>query len=73
VLHTTKGGHDVVMTIDRAAMPAGSELIIGVAEQPKGSGHGLVAGFGLIKDRTTLACHAPHTGIGPGGIKTGAR
>jgi len=63
VLHKIKGGHDVVMTIDRAAMPAGSELIIGVAEQPKGSGQGLVAGFGLIKDGATLACHAPHTGI----------
>ena len=62
VLHKTKGGHDVVMTIDRAAMPAGSELIIGVAEQPKGSGQGLVAGFGLVKDGSTLACHAPHKG-----------
>ena len=73
VLHKIKGGGDVAMTIDRAAMPAGSELIIGVAEQPKGSGQGLVAGFGLIKDGAALACHAPHTGIGPGGVKTGAR
>lgn len=62
VLHKTKGGYGVVMTIDRAAMPAGSELVIGIAGQPKGSGQQLVAGFGLIKDGATLACHAPHTG-----------
>lgn len=73
VLHKTNGGADVVMTIDRAAMPAGSELIIGVAEQPKGPSQGLVAGFGLITDGATRACHAPHTGIGPGGVKTGTR
>jgi hypothetical protein len=73
VLNKTSGGGDVVMTIDRAAMPAESELIIGVAEQPKGHSRGLVAGFGLIKDGARLACHAPHTGIGPGGVKTGVR
>ena len=63
VLHKANGGGDVAVTIDRAAMPAGSELIVGIAEQPKGSGRGLVAGLGLIKDGATLACHAPHTGI----------
>ncbi len=63
----------MVLTINPAAMPARTELVIGIAEQSKGSRQGLAAGFGLIKDGSPLACHAPHVGMEPGGAKVGAR
>jgi hypothetical protein len=60
VLSKSGGTGDVVLTINPAAMPAGSELVIGIREQGQpGSRQGLVAGFGLIKDGSPLACHAP--------------
>ena len=71
VLHKENGGSGVVLTIDPAAMPAGSELVIGVVAQ--GPERGLAAGFGLIKDGSPLACHAPQPAAGPGGVKAGTR
>ena len=71
VLNKEKGGGGVFLTINPAAMPAGSELVIGVVA--KGPERGLAAGFGLIKDGSPLACHAPQTGVGPGGDKAGTR
>lgn len=69
VLHKEKGDGGVFLTIDPAAMPAGSELVIGVVAT--GSQRGLAAGFGLIKDGSPLACHAPH--ILAGGVEAGTR
>jgi hypothetical protein len=64
---------DVVLTVDPAAMPAGTELVIGVARAAApgktGSGPGLVAGFGLARDGARLTCHAPRIGKGPGNGK----
>ena len=71
VLHKEKGGDGVLLTINPAAMPPGSELVIGVvAEGPQ---RGLAAGFGLITDGSPLACQAPHTGFEPGGAAAGTR
>lgn len=69
-------GSDVVMTVDPAAIPAGSELVIGVAQggSKQGiAGPGLVAGFGLARDGAPLACHVPHGGKIAGGVKAGIR
>jgi hypothetical protein len=67
-------GSDVVMTVDPAAIPAGSELVIGVAQAGRkqgATGPGLVAGFGLAKDGSPLACHTPHTARKVGGVRAG--
>lgn len=72
VLHKSHASGDVVLTVDPAAMPAGTELVIGIMEGgQKAPGQELVGGFGLIKDGSPLACHTPQIGVGPGGIKAG--
>jgi len=65
VLHKLGGSGDVVLTINPAAMPAGTKVVIGIGTFRKGSEHVLAAAFGLIKDGSPLAC--------PGGVKTGGR
>jgi hypothetical protein len=73
VLHKLGGRGDVMLTINPAAMPAGTELVIGIGTLRLGSESGPAAAFGLIKDASRLACHTPKTGAGPGGVKTGSR
>jgi hypothetical protein len=54
----------VVLTIDPAAMPAGSELDIGILR----TGGGLVAAFGLAEKGTALTRCGPQLSlIGSGG------
>jgi hypothetical protein len=65
VVHKLGGSGDVVLTINPAAMPAGTKVVIGIGTFRKGSEHFLAAAFGLIKDGSPLAC--------PGGVKTGGR
>jgi hypothetical protein len=65
VLHKLGGSGDVVLTINPAAMPAGTKVVIGIGTFRKGSEHFLAAAFGMIKDGAPLAC--------PGVGKTGAR
>lgn len=67
IKHVEQGG-DVVMTIYPAAMPAGTELSIGVIVV---SPHALSAAFSVIKEGTPLTCRVPKTGVGPGGVKAG--
>lgn len=68
VLSKSAGPGDVVLTIDPAAMPSGAELVIGTSqERQPGARQGLVAGFGLIKDGSPLACHAPQPDRHAGG------
>jgi hypothetical protein len=50
---------DVMLTINPAAMPAGTELVIGIGHFRQGSQHGRAAAFGLIKDGSSLDCHTP--------------
>jgi hypothetical protein len=65
VLHKLGGSGDVVLTIDPAAMPAGTKLVIGIGTFRNGSEHFPAAAFGLIKNGSSLDC--------PGGAKTGVR
>ena len=73
VLHKVGGQGAVVLTINPSAMPAGTELVIGIDIFRQGSEQGVAAGFGLIKDGSALACHTPQTKAGSGGVKTGVR
>ena len=63
--HVVQKSRDIggtVIIIDPAAMPAGSELIIGFAQQAAKNGTAppaMAAGFGLINDGAALSCHAP--------------
>ncbi|HEX6526442.1 MAG TPA: hypothetical protein VF070_41470 [Streptosporangiaceae bacterium] len=59
---------DVVLTINPAAMSAGTELSIGVMVV---SPHSLGAAFSLIKEGTPLTCRVPKPGVGPGNVKAG--
>jgi len=65
VVHKLGGSSDVVLTINPAAMPAGTKVVIGIGTFRNGSEHFLAAAFGMIKDGSPLVC--------PGGAKTGAR
>lgn len=52
VLGHSVQGRSVLMTINPAAMPAGTELLIGIAR----SGPGSVIALGLVKDGVPLSC-----------------
>jgi hypothetical protein len=62
VLHKLAGRGDLVLTIDPAAMPAGTELVIGIGTFRQGSEQGPAAAFSLIKDGSPLACHTGKPG-----------
>jgi hypothetical protein len=49
---------DVVLKINPAAIPAGTELVIGIGHLRMGSEHGRAAAFGLIKDGSSAECPA---------------
>ena len=53
---------DVVLRINPAAIPAGTELVIGIGHLSMGSEHGRSAAFGLVKAGTTLDCSTHKTG-----------
>ena len=71
VLHKLGGRGDVVLTINPAAMPAGTELVIGIGTFHYGSRQGLAAAFGLTNVGSPLDCRTPNPGAGSGGVKTG--
>jgi len=47
---------DVLLKINPAAMPPGTELVIGIGHLRLGSDHARAAAFGLIKNGTSLNC-----------------
>lgn len=47
---------DVLLKINPAAMPDGTELVIGIGHLRLGSQHGRAAAFGLIKSGSSLNC-----------------
>ena len=65
VVQKLGGSGDVVLTINPAAMPPRTKLVIGIGTARMGSEHFLAAAFTLVKDGSPLAC--------PGGAKTSAR
>jgi hypothetical protein len=76
VLGKSGQGGEPKLTIKPAAIPAGSELSIGivsvVVDKPGGPGHALDTAFGLVKEGARLTCGQPPaepqgpTGKGPG-------
>jgi hypothetical protein len=65
VLRQSTNGGKVVLTINPAAMPAGSELDIGIMA----AGRGLIAAFGLVEKGTALTrCSPQLSRIGSGGL-----
>jgi len=71
VVQKLGGSGDVVLTINPAAMPAGTELVIGIGTFHYGSRQGLAAAFGLTNVGSPLDCRTPNPGAGSGGVKTG--
>jgi len=64
VLRQSTNGGKVVLTIDPAAMPAGSELDIGIVP----AGRGLVAAFGLVEKGAALTrCSPVMSSLSPSG------
>jgi hypothetical protein len=59
VLGKTGGGGEPKLTIEPAAIPAGSELSIGIVSTPKGGSGGLDTNFGLVKEGSRLTCGQP--------------
>jgi len=64
VVHKLGGRGDVVLAINPAAMPAKTELVIGIGTFRQGSEHWLAAAFGLIKDGSSMNCGTQKTGPG---------
>lgn len=56
VVHKVSGDDGLAITIDPTAVPAGSELVIGIGTFRSGSEHGPAAAFGLEKKGTSLNC-----------------
>lgn len=64
-------GGEPRLTIDPAAIPAGSELSIGIVPVSKGGrGGGLSTSFALVKDGSRLTCGIPGAGEGKQGPAT---
>jgi hypothetical protein len=57
------------LTINPAAIPAGSELSIGIVSISKHGVKGLGSSFGLVKEGSRLTCGNPQTEPGTGGVK----
>jgi hypothetical protein len=61
------------LTINPAAIPAGSELSIGIVSVSKAGTRGLDASFTLAKEGSRLTCGSPKPEPGPGKVKKGPR
>jgi len=66
-LHKLPGRGEVMLVINPAAIPAGSELVIGIGALSDGHKQGPVAAFGLMKVGSQLHCQA--AGGKQGGVK----
>jgi hypothetical protein len=64
-------GGEPKLTINPAAIPAGSELSIGIVTVSKAGTRGLDASFTLAKQGSRLTCGTPRTEPGPGEGKKG--
>jgi hypothetical protein len=74
VVRKLPGTGDVVLTINPKAMPAGTELVIGIGRFGSGPHRGMIAAaFGLTKQGVPLDCHGTKAGAGSGGVQLGAR
>jgi hypothetical protein len=71
VLGKTALGGEPKLTIDPAAIPAGSELSIGIVSVAKRGVQGLDASFGLVQEGSPLTCGNPKTEPGAGEGKKG--
>ena len=71
VLGKAAQGGEPKLTINPSAIPAGSELSIGimsaVVHKPANSAQGLVAAFGIVKEGAQLTCGQPAQIMRPGG------
>ncbi len=56
VIRKVSGDDVLAITIDPKAMPAGTELVIGIGTFRNGSQHGPAAAFGLEKTGSPLDC-----------------
>ncbi|HEX8008179.1 MAG TPA: hypothetical protein VF482_17325 [Trebonia sp.] len=66
VLGKTVLGGEPKLTINPAAIPAGSELSIGIVSVSKAGTRGLDASFTLVKEGSRLTCGSPRTEPGAG-------
>ena len=66
ILGKTGAGGEPKLTIKPAAIPAGSELSIGIVSTPKGGSGGLDTYFGLVKEGSRLTCGQPPAASGAG-------
>ena len=71
ILGKTALGGEPKLTINPAAIPAGSELSIGIVSVSKGGAKGLGTSFGLVKEGSRLTCGNPKTEPGAGEGKKG--
>jgi hypothetical protein len=71
VLGKTALGGEPKLTINPAAIPAGSELSIGIVSASKQGVQGLDTSFGLVKEGARLTCGNPKTEPGSGEGKKG--
>jgi len=69
VLRKVANGGDLVLTINPAAMPSGTELVIGIGTFRQGSQQVRAAAFSLIKDGSSLNCNDTQNAPGTGGTK----
>jgi hypothetical protein len=56
VVRKVTGDDGLAITIDPSAMPAGTELVIGIGTFHNGSQHGPAAAFGLAQKGSPLSC-----------------
>jgi hypothetical protein len=71
ILGKTALGGEPKLTINPAAIPAASELLIGIAPVSKHGVNGLGTSFGLVKEGSRLTCGNPGTDPGAGQGKQG--
>jgi hypothetical protein len=71
VIGKTALGGEPKLTINPAAIPAGSELSIGIVSISRPGKKGLVASFGLVKEGSRLTCGNPRPEPGAGEGKKG--